>query len=293
MGRRLSKEISSAASVVILMLLVSCATGAGGGEGPTEMYKSAYESLVEAEMAQMGNERELALSKWNEALERLKELQKAHPDWNRLMIGSKIQECEGARNQLSGEEKTASPENIPPVTVTEASEETAPARKPPSEIEKHLAKGNDLAREKRYDEAIGDYEKALGVDPNSAVAYFNIATCYEQQEKDDDAVRMLKKALQAEPGYDRVHYKLGEIYLSKDMIDMSVSEYKKVLSEKPDDPVAHWEIAGMYFKIKKLDDAIKHYDRAAELFGETTPDGLEAIRNSEKIKLLKQEMGLK
>ena len=288
MGRRISKKIQSAAAVALLFL-AGLSLPLAAGEGPTEMYKSAYQSLIEAEMAQKGNERELSASKWNEALEKLKGLQKAHPEWNRLIINSKIQECEASLKQLGEAEKTAAPEKEPR-DPEESARAASTAGKPASRLEEHLARGNDLAREKKYDEAIGEYELALGIDPNSAVAYYNTATCYDELGKGDDAIRMLKKALQADPGYNKVHYKLGEIYRGKDMIDMSVSEYKKVLQENPDDPVAHWEIAGMYFMIRKLDDSVKHYDRAAELFGETTPEGLEAIRNSEKIKLIKRGM---
>lgn len=287
------REAQKALSIAgIIFLALSWCNLAWPEEEAKEMYRSAYETLLQADMAQKGGEKELAISKWSEALEKLRELQKAHPDWSRMIVGSKIRECETALEKLTKEKAppTEEGEKAPP---PEEGEKAAPVEKPLTELQQYLSKGNELAGDNKYDEAIEEYRKALGVDPNSPVAYLNIATCYQDQDRDDDAVRMLKKALQANPDYARAHFKLGEIYLKKDLIDMAVSEYKKVLQARPDDPVAHWEIAGLYFKIKKLDDSIKHYDRAAELFGETTPEGLEAIRNSEKIKLLKREMGLR
>ena len=280
MGRRIQKAIYI---VGIVLFAMSPCGFVVAEEGPKEMYKSAYKSLVAAEIAQKGEEKEQTASKWSEALKKLGELQKAHPDWNRMIVESKIKDCEAILAKIKEGKVSPSEEGEKPVAV----------KRPLPELEEHLRKGNGLVMEKKYDEAIEEFEKALGVDPNCAVAYLNIATCYEYQDKDDDAVRMLKKALQADSSDDTPHFRLGGIYLKKDMLDMAVFEYKKGLEAKPDDPVAHWEIAGMYFKIKKLDDSIKHYDRAAELFGETTPEGLEAIRNSVKIKLLKREMGIK
>jgi len=197
-------------------------------------------------------------------------------------------------NQLNGPAGGKGDQPSKTVKIPESGEKKTPAiERKPSELEQHLAGGNELVGAKKYEEAIAEYEKALSIDPKCGIASVNIAACYESMDKDDDAVRVLKKAIRNEPDYARAHYNLGRIYLDKDMIDMAVSEYRGALKANPDDPEAHWEIAGMYFMIKKLDDSIKHYDRAAELFGETTPEGLEAIRNSEKIKLLKKEMGVK
>ncbi|MDP8246558.1 MAG: tetratricopeptide repeat protein [Candidatus Tritonobacter lacicola] len=285
MGKRLQTAISIAG--IVLFAIYTCSRVAAE-DGPKEMYKASYKSLLEGEMAQAAQDSEKAAVKWDEALEKLRELQKAHPDWNRLLVESKIRECEAALRKEKGDQPSKT------VKIPESGEKKPAAlEKKPSEIEQHLAAGNELAGAKKYEEAIAEYEKALSIDPNCGIAYVNTAACYESMDKDDDAVRVLKKAIQNEPDYARAHFNLGRIYLKKDMIDMAVSEYRGALKANPDDPEAHWEIAGMYFMIKKLDDSIKHYDRAAELFGETTPEGLEAIRNSEKIKLLKKEMGVK
>ena len=59
------------------------------------------------------------------------------------------------------------------------------------EADTHKKKGNDLFVEKKYDEAIEAYSKAITCDPTNAVLYSNRSACWsaknEWQKAYDDA----------------------------------------------------------------------------------------------------------
>ena len=60
-------------------------------------------------------------------------------------------------------------------------------------------RGLDFAGQKRYDEAIANYQKVLALDDKYAAAYDNWGEALSDQNKNDEAIVKLKKAIELDP----------------------------------------------------------------------------------------------
>ncbi len=60
---------------------------------------------------------------------------------------------------------------------------------------------------------------------------------------------------------------------------------------QPENAKAHFELANAYFITKNYPNAKLHYEKAAEIFGEKTSQGEDALRNALKVELLMKRMG--
>ena len=54
--------------------------------------------------------------------------------------------------------------------------------------------GHALVREKKWDEAVAAYRKAVAIEPNLGIAYGSLGYCYEQLKQPDEAVAAYKSA---------------------------------------------------------------------------------------------------
>ena len=86
------------------------------------------------------------------------------------------------------------------------------------------------------------------------------------QRKYDDAITEFKKALDYSPEYYDAHYHLGISYYAKGMIDESITELRKAIDINPDEPKAHYNIAFAYVYKERVNEAILEYQKAIELY---------------------------
>lgn len=63
-----------------------------------------------------------------------------------------------------------------------------------------------------FDEAIKHYELALAVDPNYALAHYNLASALDAVGRNSEAVAHYNKALAISPTYADAHYNLALVY---------------------------------------------------------------------------------
>src|SRR5438105_6398314 len=65
----------------------------------------------------------------------------------------------------------------------------------------------------RYSEAAGDYEKVIGLNPESVAAHNNLGICYGRLEKYDASVKEFRAAIGLSPTKAELHLNLGIAYL--------------------------------------------------------------------------------
>lgn len=88
---------------------------------------------------------------------------------------------------------------------------------------------NDLA------EALGNYEKAVNLDPKGKDPLVNIGMTYLKMGEIDSAIKHLENAKALIPGDGRLYYYLGEAYDNKEMIKEAFSNYAIYLKLLPKD----------------------------------------------------------
>jgi len=67
--------------------------------------------------------------------------------------------------------------------------------------EAYLGQSIQLFQQKRFEESIAAARQALGLRPDYALAYNNIAAAYEEMGQWDDAIRAAEEAIRLDPGF--------------------------------------------------------------------------------------------
>jgi tetratricopeptide (TPR) repeat protein len=168
--------------------------------------------------------------------------------------------------------------------------------------QKHNERGVFLFSQRRYEEAISHFEKAIQKKPDYAGAYNNLGASYIQVEKFDCAISALEKAVELDQGYLEAHFSLGIAhYLNKDY-DNALNVFTDLIGKNPNDTLlidtyhaissiflekgqvkdcaeALTAVATLYEKQGKIEDAIKKLNIAVEVY----PDSASAHHNLAKI----------
>jgi len=74
-----------------------------------------------------------------------------------------------------------------------------------SEAENWKEKGNNFLKQKRYDDAISCYLKAIEIDPSNAVYHSNLSAAFVNIEHFHDGLIHAQKAVNIDPLYDKAH----------------------------------------------------------------------------------------
>ena len=69
--------------------------------------------------------------------------------------------------------------------------------------------GNVLIDQKKLDEAIAGYRKAIEIDPKHAVAHYNLGLALREQKKLDEAIAAYRKAIEIDPIDAKPYNNLG------------------------------------------------------------------------------------
>lgn len=163
----------------------------------------------------------------------------------------------------------------------------------------HYAMGNNLARERKFDEAAEHYERALAFHPNYAEAYNNLGNVRKEQKRFEEALACYSKAvvlkpdfaiahnnlgillrdlgrleeanlhhrnaLMLNPGYVEAYYNLGNVLLDREQYDAAEDCYRHALSLRPDYAEAYMNL-GNALRFKRMpEEALACYRRAAVL----------------------------
>jgi tetratricopeptide (TPR) repeat protein len=88
-----------------------------------------------------------------------------------------------------------------------------------AELRKVFDEGVAFSRDKKYDDSIAAFHRALEIDPKCADCYYNIGFAYTEQKAYDKAEESYKKALEVEPNYTPAYNGLANIYNAQRRFD--------------------------------------------------------------------------
>ena len=104
-------------------------------------------------------------------------------------------------------------------------------------IESVKNKGNEIFKQKKYEEAIEEYTKILEFDPNNkkfnSLILANRALCYQKLNKNVEALRDSNQSIKLNPFYARGYIKRGNVYMELKMFDDARADFQKAKDLDP------------------------------------------------------------
>jgi len=119
-------------------------------------------------------------------------------------------------------------------------------------------------------EAINYCNMTLDIDPGYSWAYSNLGTIYRELGEVEKALINYEKAIETgeEDDYEAecfVYCNLGLLYYQKEKYEEAAGNYRHAISIDPYNAIAHYELALTYSKMEQFDSAIHHYKKTLEI----------------------------
>jgi TolB-like protein/Tfp pilus assembly protein PilF len=108
----------------------------------------------------------------------------------------------------------------------------------PNEAAAHHWYGNDvLAATGRFEEAIAEGKRAIGLDPLSSVMNVDLGETLYYARRYEEAARQMRKGLDLDPTSSYAHYNLGMALQAKGDLSAAIAEYEKAKQQPGDNPL--------------------------------------------------------
>jgi len=136
----------------------------------------------------------------------------------------------------------------------------------PKDAKKAYEKGLDAVRRKKWDDAQGQFAKAVQGYPNYAVAWFELGMLYERQKNSEQARKAYGEALRADGKFIKPYLQLASISMQERKWQEVADATGRVLKLNPFDfPSAYFYHSVASFNLRNLDDAEKSAREALKL----------------------------
>jgi len=144
------------------------------------------------------------------------------------------------------------------------------SRQHPNDIRPLEALGSIMRGQKRYDEAVDYYTRAIALidrpEEKHWSFYYSRGTCYERVKKLSLAEADLQKALQLSPNQALTLNYLGYTWIDHNRnLQQGLGLIKKAVSLKPDDGYIVDSLGWAFYRLGNFKEAVKHLERAVEL----------------------------
>jgi tetratricopeptide (TPR) repeat protein len=172
-------------------------------------------------------------------------------------------------------------------------------RKYPSNVRAYISLGYLLFQAGHVQEAIGEYEQALRVNPvcaeahvylgialfsvgdvqgglrhfqrsvqlrpDSVMAHYNLGYALDQIGRGPEAIESYERALQLDPDNYPAHYYLGNALTRSGKLEDAVMQYREALRIDPNSADAHLNLGLALEQLGEVPEAIAHYEEALRI----------------------------
>jgi len=129
----------------------------------------------------------------------------------------------------------------------------------------HYNLGIALQDEGSLEKSIMSYKKALTIKPDYVDAYNNMGNVFKDQGKLKEAIAAYNKAVVIKPNYVNAYNNIGNALRDQGKLEEAVDVYKKALAIKPDYTDAYNNMGNALRDQGKLEESIKAYNKALSL----------------------------
>lgn len=157
------------------------------------------------------------------------------------------------------------------IEITLAAEETIDQKRE-NEAVSFFKKGSKFLEEKKHDEALKAFQKAIELKPDFTEAYLNAGILLFQLKQDVEAEKALLKVLEFQPENLQVQRMLADInfeqakvLMQEKKMDEAIEELQQAYGFNADHGYVNFLLGYIYSQKKMKDEAIKHFEAFLEL----------------------------
>jgi len=144
----------------------------------------------------------------------------------------------------------------------------------------HLFRGGDYILKGQMDAGIDEYNKALEINPNLAMAYRFRGFAYARKRLYDKAITDYTKALEINPRLTSAYYNRGLAYQINGQYEKAISDFNKAIELNPRLAEAYYNLAIVCFNKGEYDKAWEYVHNAQILGYQVHPGFLKALREA-------------
>ena len=137
--------------------------------------------------------------------------------------------------------------------------------KEPNNIEGHILMGSVLFAQNKKDEAFGELNHAIDLDPKRVESYLSLARFYQVTNDLAKAEEQFKRAVSVNPNSPLAHTEYGKFLVQTNHLPEAEAELKKGVEVGPTDRGSRFVLASFYLVNKQIDKAEEQYKALAEL----------------------------
>ena len=126
-------------------------------------------------------------------------------------------------------------------------------------------RGSFFWEEKKYDQALADYNKAIDLRPIYPDALNNRGVVYLDKKNYQAAINDFNQVIELEKSYAPAYSNRGVAFMETGMNAEARSDFNKALEIKPDYAEAYYNRGVLSMNEKKTDEALNDYNKALEL----------------------------
>jgi len=148
-------------------------------------------------------------------------------------------------------------------------------QKAPQTLNLHYRLGRALLMESHepaaLDAARQEFEAELALNPNDAVAHYQVAQILQAQQKPAEAMARLERVVQLDPNFVEAVIGLGRLHLDANRNEQALALLERAVQLAPKSESAHYALMIAYRNAGRRDDAQRQKEQLDEL--QKSPEG--------------------
>jgi len=129
----------------------------------------------------------------------------------------------------------------------------------------HNNLGQVLYELKRYDEAIEHYQQAINIEANYAKTYSDLGNAARRKGKLKESIAYYNEAARFKGDYAEAHFKLGVARVQQGKFEEALVQFGRAINIDPDFAKAHNNLGSTLARQGRFEEAMVHFERAINI----------------------------
>ncbi len=135
----------------------------------------------------------------------------------------------------------------------------------PDSVDAYINQAYALLNAGRNDEAIVPFETAIGKGASDPDTYRFLADLYVAADRGPEAVTMLEKARTSFPENTDIEAQLLNAYIRSGQEDRAVEQYQQAIARDPENKLYRYNLGSLYLNAERYDDAVEQLAQAVRI----------------------------